>query len=310
MKHWGKWVLITLLVLCLAAGGYAWYLYHSVKVVIEQTYEPIRTTRLEKSELREIKISPQKKDPVTLLILGVDETPGDKGRSDTIIILTINPEKNSTLIFSIPRDTRTELIGKGTMDKMNHAYAFGGVEMSVNTVESFLQIPIDYYVKVNMREFVKVIDILGGVQVENQAAFHYEEHSFAKGSLLLNGEEALAYSRMRYDDPRGDLGRNERQRQVVRSLINKGEEPEVLTNIKSIFDNIATSVKTNLTFDELKDLALHYKPAVQHVQVLEIKGSNRLMNGVYYYIVTPEERKRIETLLKEQLENSNPVHLG
>ncbi|MGG1663560.1 LCP family protein [Brevibacillus sp. NRS-1366] len=310
MKLWVKWVLITLLAICLAAGGYAWYLYHSVKVVIEQTYEPIRATRLEKSELREIKISTQKKDPFSLLILGVDETPGDKGRSDTIIILTINPEKNSTLLFSIPRDTRTELIGRGTMDKINHAYAFGGVEMSVKTVESFLQIPIDYYVKVNMREFVKVIDILGGVQVENQAAFHYEEHSFAKGSLLLNGEEALAYSRMRYDDPRGDLGRNERQRQVVRSLINKGEEPEVLTNIKSIFDNIATSVKTNMTFDELKDLALHYKPTTQHLQVLEIKGSNRLMNGVYYYIVTPEERKRIETLLKEQLDNTNPVHHG
>lgn len=304
MKRWGKWVLIGLAAICLAAGGYAWYLYHSVKVVIEQTYQPIRTTRLEKSELRDIKISTHKKDPISILMLGIDETPGDKGRSDTIIVLTINPEKNSMLMFNIPRDTRTELIGRGTMDKINHAYAFGGVEMSVKTVESFLQIPIDYYVKVNMREFVKVIDILGGVQVESHLAFRYEQHSFAKGTLLLNGEEALAYSRMRYDDPKGDLGRNERQRQVVRSLMDKGEKAEVLAYIQNIFDNIAASVKTNLTFDELKDLALQYKPAMQHVQVLEIKGSNRLMNGIYYYIVTPEERKRIENMLKDELNSS------
>lgn len=304
MKRWGKWVLVGLAGICLAAGGYTWYLYHSVKVVIEQTYEPIRSTRLEKSELREIKISTQQKDPISILMLGVDETPGDKGRSDTIIVMTINPETNSMLLFNIPRDTRTEIVGRGTMDKINHAYAFGGVQMSVRTVESFLQIPIDYYVKVNMREFVKVIDMLGGVQVENQSAFRYEQHSFAKGSLHLNGEEALAYSRMRYDDPRGDLGRNNRQRQVIRSLVEKGEDPEVWTNIQKIFNKIASSVKTNLTFEELKDLALQYKPAMQHVQVLEIKGSGRMMNGVYYYIVTPEERKRIEKALQDQLNTS------
>ncbi|MFS0918444.1 LCP family protein [Brevibacillus sp. 179-C 1.1 NHS] len=304
MKRWGKWVLIILLAVGLCLGIYAWYLYYSVKTVIEKTYEPIRINHLEKSERREEKVSIQKKDPISILMLGIDEEKISNGRSDTIIVVTINPDKKSVLLFNIPRDTRTEIIGKGTTDKINHAYAFGGVEMAVHTVEEFLQIPIDYYIKVNMKEFVKVIDQLGGVTVENKTPFSYEDHSFKKGTLHLNGDAALAYTRMRYDDPRGDMGRNKRQREVIRSLIRKVESPEMLPQMEALFEKVASSVKTNLTFDDVKEITFDYRAAVTKFQDLELKGTGEKLNGIYYYVVSQEERQRVSQKLNEELSKS------
>src|SRR5690606_15649276 len=124
---------------------------------IERTPEVKRPAELELT----------KRDPFSVLMLGVDERAGDKGRSDTMIVITVNSEKNSMEMLSIPRDTRLEIVGKGIDDKINHAYAFGGVEMAMNTVEKFLDIPIDYYIKVNMEGFKDIVDTVGGVSVNN-----------------------------------------------------------------------------------------------------------------------------------------------
>ena len=125
----------------------------------------------EKSEKRTEEITLTKQDPFSVLVLGVDEREGDSGRSDTMIVLTVNPNQNSIKMLSIPRDTRTEIVGHGTTDKINHAYAFGREEMSIATVEHLLDIPIDYYVKVNMEGFQDIVDAVGGIQVNNNLDF-------------------------------------------------------------------------------------------------------------------------------------------
>ncbi|MGE5702107.1 MAG: LCP family protein [Clostridia bacterium] len=313
-KRWLKWTLIVMTALLITIAAYLYYLYHSIETVLEQTYEPIRRSpssasqditreKLEQqSWLRETSVTIEQKAPVTILLLGIDEKSGESGRSDTIMLLTVNPNKKTMLIFNIPRDTRTEIIGKSKQDKINHAFAFGGVDMAINTVEAFLQVPIDYYIKVNMREFIKVIDELGGVDVHNELEFTYEDQHFDKGELHLNGERALAYCRMRYDDPKGDLGRNQRQRAVVRSLMEKAESAQVLTKLDSIFQHVSSSVKTNLTFEDTKELLFEYREAAQTVDVLEVKGKSRMLNNIYYYFVSAEERKRITTRMKEVLE--------
>src|SRR5690606_27392907 len=131
------------------------------------------------------------------------------------IVLTVNPNKESIQMVSIPRDTRTEIIGKGFEDKINHAYAFGGMEMAIDTVENFLDIPIDYYVQVNMEGFKDLIDAVGGVTVENDLAFTQDGYHFPEGTITLYGDEALAFVRMRKNDPRGEFGRQLRQRQII-----------------------------------------------------------------------------------------------
>jgi LCP family protein required for cell wall assembly len=242
------------------------------------------------------------RDPFTVLLLGVDQRNNDPGRSDTMILLTVNPAKKSILMFNIPRDTRTEIVGHGTTDKINHAYAFGGVEMSIQTVERFLDYPVDYYIKVNMEGFARLIDSIGGVEVDNPFAFNYEGHQFDKGHLTLSGAEALLYSRMRYDDPRGDLGRNARQREILLEIMRNSMTVSNLTRMRSLLNEVGDSVKTDFTFENLKTLVTIYRPDIDKISTIEIKGKGQTIGGVWYYIVDEAERSRIHQLIKEHIQ--------
>ena len=147
---------------------------------VDTMHQPIER---ELSEKRIEEVTFKKKEPFSVLILGVDERKGDRGRSDTMIVLTVNPNQNSIKMLSIPRDTRTEIVGHGTEDKINHAYAFGGIEMSMATVEDFLNIPIDYYLQINMEGFKDIVDSVGGVTVNNDLDFTVDGKHFPKGII-------------------------------------------------------------------------------------------------------------------------------
>ena len=279
----------------LGIGGYGYYLYDKTKDTVSEMQEKVEMDKpkpiVEGKDLR----------PISILLLGVDERKGDSGRSDTIILVSVNPKTEKMLMFSIPRDTRTEIIGKGYEDKINHAYAFGGIQMALDTVENFLDTPIDYYVKVNMESFRDIVDAVGGVEVNNPRAFDYEGYSFPEGVQQLNGKEALSYSRMRYEDPKGDLGRNDRQRQVITSIIDKGARVSSITKFDNILSILGDNVKTNMTFDEMKDIQKNYKDARNSIDSTEIKSSGKMIGGVYYGILDDTEKTRVQTLLKENL---------
>ncbi|GGG63254.1 LCP family glycopolymer transferase [Paenibacillus radicis (ex Gao et al. 2016)] len=314
MKPWVKKTLIgagAFLLLVVAGGlGYSWYLYHHVKQTAAAIYEPIQPIEY-KSKDPEVKANKttepavkeriENKHPFTVLVMGVDERGNDKGRSDTLIVMAVNPNKKSILMFNIPRDTRTEIIGHGTTDKINHAYAFGGAEMSKQTVEHFLDYPIDYYIRVNMEGFAKLIDVIGGVQIDNPFAFFYEGHQFDKGALKLDGEEALLYSRMRYEDPRGDFGRNTRQREILKQVLKRALTFNSIKQIEKILDQLGSSVKTNISFDEMKTFITDYRSDLEQVDTVEISGSGSTINRVWYYIVGNGEKERIHNLLKNQM---------
>src|SRR3954468_14217784 len=189
-KRWLKITGIVILLLVIGAGAYAYSIYNSLTNAVDTMHQPIDR---EKSEKRTEEITLTKQDPFSVLMLGVDEREGDSGRSDTMIVLTVNPNNNSVKMLSIPRDTRTEIIGKGTEDKINHAYAFGGIPMALDTVENFLDIPIDYYVQINMEGFKDIVDAVGGVTVNNTLDFTSEGVHFTVGNIHLNGEKALKY---------------------------------------------------------------------------------------------------------------------
>ena len=285
---------ITAGVIVLAVGGYGLYLYKQLTDTATKVHEPLDR------DSRDIDLD--SKQPLSFLLLGVDERKNDRGRSDTIVVITVNPQKRSMIMFNIPRDTRTEIIGRGTEDKINHAYAFGNVPMAIDTVEHFLDIPIDYYVKVNMEAFKDIVDALGGVTVNNSFAFSSGKHHFPEGTIRLNGDEALAYTRMRKQDPKGDIGRNVRQQQVVKAIIKEGAKIQSITKLSDILDSLEDNVKTNLTLNEMKRIQKHYRSALENTETFEIKGSGKRINGIYYYIVPEEERLAISERLKEHLE--------
>ena len=297
-KKWLKVTGIILLILLIGAGGYVYSVYHSLKTAVDTMHEPVERKQ---SEKRPEPVELEKKEPFSVLMLGVDSTT-DKGRTDTIMVLTVNPNTNSAKILSIPRDTRTEIVGKGFDDKINHAHAFGGVEMAMDTVENFLDIPIDYYMKVNMVGFKDIVDAVGGVTVNNTLNFSYGGFDFPVGQITLNGEEALSYVQMRKEDPNGDFGRNTRQRAVIQAVVNEGASLSSLKNYSGIFSALGNNVKTNLTFDQMVDIQKNYKAAGSNIQQMEIKGNGTMMDGVYYLLIPQEEQLRVQNELKAQLE--------
>ncbi|MFS0779528.1 LytR family transcriptional regulator [Neobacillus sp. 3P2-tot-E-2] len=295
---WKNIIGLLLFIILISGGLYGLTVYNSFNKAVATMHEPLDDKQSNKKQPEAL----EKKEPFSVLMLGVDEREGDSGRSDTMIVLTVNPNNNSVKMLSIPRDTMTEIIGKGKEDKINHAYAFGGVSMAVDTVESFLDIPIDYYVKINMEGFKDIIDTVGGINVENDLAFKVEKFSFPAGKIHLNGEEALAFIRMRYDDPNGDFGRQERQRQVIQAVIKEGASVSSLSKAPDIFQAIGSNVKTNLTFEEMISIQKNYKEAGKNIEQLTIISEGKMIDNIYYGIVTIAEQQRIQDELKAQLE--------
>ncbi|MEC5188085.1 LytR family transcriptional regulator [Geobacillus thermodenitrificans] len=299
-KKWLRWLAGVFVVLLLGLGMFSYSIYHNLKQTANEMHEKVNW----KSEKRQEEVSFERKTPISILLMGVDERKGDKGRADTLIVLTVNPNKQSIEMVSVPRDTRTEIIGKGMQDKINHSYAFGGVEMTMATVEHFLDIPIDYYIKVNMESFRDIVDAVGGVTVNNPFAFTYGGTHFPKGEITLNGEEALKYSRMRKGDPRGDFGRQDRQKQIIQAIIEKGASFSSLTNYSDVLAAIGKNIKTNLTFEDMKEIQANYKDARKQIKQLHINGQGTKINGIYYLLVPDSERTAISNELKEHLELS------
>ncbi len=297
-RIWLRVIGIIFLILIIGGGAFAYSVYKSVKDTANTMHQPIDR----KSDKRTKPVELTKKQPFSVLMLGVDERQGDKGRSDTIIVLTVNPNQHSVKMLSIPRDTRTEIVGKGTVDKINHAYAFGDIPMAMDTVEKFLDIPIDYYMKINMEGFKDIVDAVGGVTVQNNLDFTVGKDHFPVGEVSLNGDQALSFSRMRHEDPNGDFGREQRQRQIIQAILHKGANISTLTNYNDVLQAIGKNVKTNLTFEQMVDIQKNYKDATNNVEQIQVTGSGTRINNIYYLIVSPEEQQKVQDELKAHLE--------
>jgi LCP family protein required for cell wall assembly len=290
-KRWPKVIRIILTFFLLGILVYGISVFVSLHYAWNSTHKPLDDSAKVKNN-----------QPFSVLLLGVDKRKNDVGRSDTIILITVNPKNESMEMLSIPRDTLTEIVGKGTKDKINHAYAFGGVPMAVKTVEKFSGIPIDYYVEMNMEGFKEIVNAVGGITVNNTLDFTYDSHHFPKGQISLNGAEALAYSRMRHEDPQGDFGRQKRQRQVIEGIIKKGASLSSIWNYGSIFKSLGHNLETNLTLGQIVNIQKNYGKARKNIEQIALNGSGTNLSGIYYFVVPDDEKKRIQEKLQNHLE--------
>lgn len=302
-KRKGLKIFLGIVIVLLAVFGlFIWKVYSDVTGTTDKIYKDVS----DKEEVRNKPVNVDKSEAFSILMLGVDT--GDlgrteQGRSDTIMVMTINPKTNESKIVSIPRDTYTEIVGKGTMDKINHAYAFGGTSMSMNTVQKLLNIPIDYYVEVNMQGIKDIVDAVGGIQVTSPLTFTYEDYTFTEGKTeALDGAKALAYSRMRYDDPNGDYGRQERQRQVLEAIVKKAATFSTISKYQSVLGTMENNMQTNLSFADMVDIFSKYRSAAGNIEQVQLEGEGVMMNGVSYQQIAPEELNKVSTLLRQQLD--------
>lgn len=298
MKKW-KWIVLTLTGICLlllfGSGG---YVYQKAS----QTMKEVQVQVPVKASVETEKAIEQKKG-LSFLLLGVDQRKNETGRSDTIIVVTIDPKTNKSQMISIPRDLKTEIIGNGSNDKINHAYAFGGPQMALDTVSHLLDIRIDYFAEINLDGFTDLVNAVDGVTVENDINFSYYEMQFPKGELSLNGKEALAYARMRYDDPRGDFGRQIRQRQVVQAVADKMTEDFSIRRFNAVLEALGKNVKTNVPFSVARTVATDYRDALRNVETLSLDGEGGIeSDGIYYWHPTNKSLKEVQAQLQEALE--------
>jgi LCP family protein required for cell wall assembly len=284
-------------VLVLGALVYAGFFYYKLTSTMDKIH-----TKTKKTTKREQTVDLDKLEPISFLLMGCDgEETHDKGRADTQIIVTINPKLNTIKMVSIARDSRVEIPGYKKMDRINSAFTKGGPELAMKTVENLFDIPIDYFIQINFSGFRDMVNALGGITVNNKFAFYDGTFNFPKGTNELNGAEALAYVRMRYSDPRGDFGRQERQRDVIKNIVTEGTSFTSFTKFQSIFDAIGSNVKTNMSLKEMWKLKGNYSAAVSNIESMQVNAVSAPLNGVAYQAILHDEQVRIITLLREHL---------
>lgn len=300
-----KIVLFFLLIL-VATGGYVvWQVWSDLQSTTDEMYEAVED-RQEHAARQEKPVDVDSgEDPFTVLIMGIDND-GDNvehGRSDTMMLVTVNPNTEKTSILSIPRDTYTEIIGRGIKDKINHAHAYGKASMAMDSVQNLLDVPVDYYVSVNMDSMQQMVDAVGGITVTPPLSFSQDGFTFTEGEPThLEGEKALAYIRMRKKDPKGDYGRQFRQRQIIEGAMKSLASVDSIRNYRGILDTLGDSMKTNMTFAEMQDLFTNYRGAANDIEQDQLAGSGTMMNGIYYEIIPDEEISRVQNHLKSELE--------
>lgn len=285
------------MVVLIAAGGiYAFTIYDNAKdTVNEQMHEPVDSI-----DPGVTKKKMEASEPLNVLLLGVDERENDSGRSDALMVLSLDPNDDSMQLVSIPRDTRTTIIGKGVEDKINHAYAYGGSDMSVATVEHFLDIELDYYVRMNMQGLQELVDKLGTITVDNEIAWNDGTYDFNTGPVEMDGDQTMAYVRMRKQDPNGDFGRTDRQRKVIQGIIERGASVGSVTKINDYIDVLGSNMKTNMDFNDMKALFNGYRGTRKNMVSYQMKGSGTSIDGIYYLMVPDDEVAKVHGMISKE----------
>lgn len=297
-RLWLKITLAVVLVLFIGTGTYVYTIYHNAKKTVnDKMHQTVSTIDNDTAKEKVNNLN-----AINILLLGVDQRPGDQGRSDALIVLSLDPQKEKMNLVSIPRDTRAEIVGKGREDKINHAFAYGGADMSIATVENLLDIDLDYYVKVNMEGLTDLVDTLGGITVDNQIdwydeGFYKKGYHFQKGLLTLDGDQTLGYVRMRHKDPEGDFGRTKRQRQVIEAVIDRGASFASINKINDMIDVLGNNMATNMDFDDMKNLLLHYKNTRKNTESYMLEGEGTKIDGIYYLVVPDEEIQKVHGMI-------------
>ncbi|MDT3919752.1 LCP family protein, partial [Staphylococcus saprophyticus] len=247
-----------------------------------------------KSNIRDSKVNPSK-DPISILFLGIDDNSGrekngqtaEKSRTDAMILSTFNADKEQIRMLSIPRDTISYIPKVGYYDKITHAHAYGGPTASMDSVEATLDLPVDYYVRINMEAFVDAVDELGGIKYD--VPYNINEPNtndtgkikVKKGYQNLNGDEALAVARTRHQD--SDLKRGQRQMDLIKKLFAKAQKADSFNKLDDVVEIVGKNAKHNLSYDEIKVLATSYLKDDIKIKSSQLEGDDDYLNGIYYY---------------------------
>lgn len=239
-------------------------------------------------------------DRVNVLLLGVDapesDRKGDIPRSDTMMLLSLDPKTDTAFILSIPRDTRVVLPGRSNATKINHAHRFGGPDLSIQAVKELLDIPIHHYVVVDYKALFEIVNDVGGIDIniEHKGGMHYDDNAikpalhihFDQGMNHLDGQKAMEFLRYRKGYASGDLGRIEAQQKFISALLDKLLSPSSIAKLPKITEHAFQYIDTDMSKAEILQLAvsamkLDSKNIIKDV----LPGNGMYISGISYFIV-------------------------
>ena len=283
--------LILLLAICFIVSAAAGAMLASSSV-FDLKKDPILPVERENFNTQLIKA----RDKSTILIMGVDVRKDDTGRSDTMMIATVDPKLDRASLLSVPRDTRVRIYGYG-YDKINAAFAYGGEPLAEKTVENFLGIDIDHYIVIDVNSFVKIIDAIGGIDIYVDKRMKYEDPWDDNGGLYINifpgqqhmdGKKAVTY--VRYRDSEGDIGRIQRQQKFMEACLDKIMSPAFIPRIPAVIREVADAIDTDMTFRQLLELAGALKAAQANgIRTDMVPGYPLYIDEISYWIPYVDE---------------------
>lgn len=254
-----------------------------------------------------------------IALFGLDGAQDDCSRSDCIMILTIDNLHNQLKLSSIIRDSYVDILGRNNKDKINHAYAFGGPALAMETLNSNFNLDIDRFVSVNFSSFPKIIDSLGGITLNitddeikyinnyineiNSLNENSSPNINYSGTQTVDGTQALAYSRIRYTNG-GDFERSHRQRVVLEQVFNKLKTTPI-TNYPNLLNEFLPLINTNLSNKEILSLcidiaSLKDKDIIQGRFPEDEDAEGKNINGIYYYVFNKDStRDKISNFIYE-----------
>ena len=296
------------LVTVIGVGAYAFTIYQQSTQTLAKTYKKIgeETKVIEATE------------PLTILLMGVDTGNVERtdkwvGNSDSMILVTVNPKTKKVVMMSLERDILTKIQqpdGSVIEAKLNAAYATGGAELAISTIQKMMNIHIDRYVMVNMHGLQEMVDAVGGITVNNTLGFPisiqdqepFNTISIGVGEQKLNGEEALVYSRMRYQDPEGDYGRQKRQREVIQNIVEKILSVNSVSHYQEILKALSDNMQTNIeiTTSTIPQL-MGYQDSFKNIESQQLRGEDAMLQGGSYQIVTTAHILEMQNILRRSL---------
>lgn len=248
-------ILLAFFLICAVLGYWAATFFNEPLVPPEEVQEGEEQPQHTSSEI------------LNILLLGVDQRENEPARADTIILASLNITEKKIHLLSIPRDTRVDIPNKGVTRKINYAHAVGGAELTVKTVEKFLDIPVHHYIETNFAGFSGAIDILGGItiNVEQRMYFPEEGIDLQAGLQKLNGHDALSYVRWR-GDGRADIGRIERQQKFLQALADQALTFSTIWKVPELLGEIDKQVKTDMKLQKMIVLANMFRD-IKNIQI-------------------------------------------
>lgn len=215
---------------------------------------------------------PQIIKPFNLLVIGIDDGLGRnwRGRTDTIIVARFSPRDKKVNVLSIPRDTLSLIPGYGA-DKINHAFAFGGTDLSIQAIEKLINNKIDYYLLLNMDGFINIVNKIGGIDFELDRDISRKDMGIylKKGKQHLNGQQALAVARFRYE-PMGDIARVKRQIRLLKEVMNQSMTKKISTNNLFLIKDLEDNIQTDLSLKDIGAIFNTFKNANKNNVTTEV----------------------------------------